>query len=83
MTDFPFFDFSLHPQPLHYCGSQDALYSLGKQGVDVVALRKGMAREQIQRARQKFRRQLKSYSVLFTLAHIQEVAKVRIAGAPS
>ena len=65
------------PQP--YCGAQDALYSLGKRAVDVVALQAGIQREQIQRARQKFRRQLKSYSVLFTFAHIQAVAATRIA----
>ncbi|MBM3200754.1 hypothetical protein FJZ53_07485 [Candidatus Woesearchaeota archaeon] len=65
------------PQPLS--GSQDALYSLGKRGIDVVTLKKGIPREQVQRARQKFQRQLKSYSVLFTLAHIKAVAKVRIA----
>jgi len=65
--------------PLAFSGSTDALYSLGKRGVDIVALQKGIPKEQIQRARGKFRRQLKSYSVLFTLAHIQAVAKIRIA----
>jgi hypothetical protein len=60
-------------------GSQDALYSLGKRGVDVVTLKKGIPREQVQRARQKFARQLTSYSVLFTLAHIQATVKARLA----
>ena len=65
--------------PLPFCGAKDALYSPGKRGVDVVALQKDIPKEQIHSARQKFARQLKSYSVLFTLAHIQAVAKARLA----
>jgi hypothetical protein len=60
-------------------GSQDALYSVGKRGVDVVTLKKSIPREQVQRARQKFAQQLKSYSILFTLAHIKANTKVRLA----
>ena len=65
--------------PLAYCGAAEALYSLGKQGISVVALNKGIEKEQVQRASSKFAKQLKSFSVLFTLAHIQANAKVRIA----
>jgi hypothetical protein len=65
--------------PRPYCGATEARYSLGKQSVDVVALKKGMPREQVQRLSSKFARQIKSYSILFTLAHIQANAKARIA----
>jgi hypothetical protein len=65
--------------PLPYCGARDALYSLGKQGIQVVALQKSIPKQQITLARQKFVKQMKSYSVLFTFSHLQANAKVRIA----
>jgi len=67
------------PASLPYLGSSEAYYALGKQGIEIAAMKIGLERRYIQRARQKLKKQLKSYSILFTLAHINAISKTRIA----
>lgn len=67
------------PTSLPYLGSSEAYYALGKNGIEIAAMKIGLERRYIQRARQKLKKQLKSYSILLTLAHINSIAKVRIS----
>lgn len=60
-------------------GRTDALYTIGKRGVPVVAEKRSLPPDYIHRTRQKFAKQLKSYAILLTLSHIQALSDVRIA----
>jgi len=58
-------------------GKKEAYYSLGKGGVDLVALKEGLSKNRIKSQRLKLKRQIKSYSILFTLAHINTLSWAR------
>lgn len=58
-------------------GKKEAYYSLGKRGVGLAALELGLTEKKVKNQRSSLKRQIKSYSILFTLAHINTISWTR------
>jgi len=67
------------PSPPLFRGAPHASYTLGRDGVQAVALELGLDPKYIASTRRNFDGRLASYSILLTLSHIQALADVRIA----
>jgi len=57
---------------------KEAYYSLGKRGESLVALKLGLSLKQVKCHRKILNRQIKSYSILYTLAHMNTIAWTRL-----
>lgn len=68
--------FSASPKP---SGKKEAYYSLGKKGVGLVALKLGLGKKRVEKQRRSFLRQMRRHSILYTLAHIKAISKVRFS----
>jgi len=66
---------------LMFHGSTEALYLLGKKGVDVVAVTLGVERTEIARGMSYLKQKVRTHSFLLSLDHILAVADFRIAFA--
>jgi hypothetical protein len=64
---------------LMFHGSTEALYLLGKKGVDVAAAMLGLERTEILRGLSHLKRKVKNHSFLLSLDHILALADFRIA----
>lgn len=58
-------------------GKKEAYYSVGKRGEGLVSLELGLTKERIEIHSRTLKRRIKSYSVLFTLAHINAISMTR------
>ena len=64
---------------LMFHGSTEALYLLGRKGVDIVAVTLGMERTEIARGLSHLKRKVRTHSFLLSLDHILAVANFRAA----
>lgn len=60
-------------------GKKEAYYSVGKGGESLVALKLGIPAEKIETHSRTLKRRIKSYSILFTLAHIKAISRARFS----
>ena len=64
---------------LMFHGSTEALYLLGRNGLDIVAITLGMERAEIARGLSHLKRKVRTHSFLLSLDHILAVANFRIS----